>query len=438
MTTATTSSTKQQPQQQARPRVLLLLLTLGVFGIINTEMGVVGIIPQIATEFGVTVPQAGWTVSIFALMVALAAPVMPLLCSRFNRKRVMLFALGLFTVCSFTAMLTDSFAVLLASRALPALLHPVYVSIAFTMAAQSVAPERSSEAVSLVFVGVSAGMVLGVPVSSFVVSHSAVSVAFGLFALVTALVMALSVFVMPAKPVMPTQSSSASSSDSSAGTEVKAKSYKEQLQVLRRGQLWLALTTLIFLNGAVFGFFSFLSDFLLSVSQLSFDVVSALLLAYSIANIVGNLGVGKLIYRHQGKCIVLLPVILAVLYAVLYALGASTIAAATAVVVIGVFAGSVGVLGQSMLLKSASDAPEFANGLFLSGANAGTMMGTFLCGLFITSMGTRASIGGTMIFLLLSLLLGAAFVYRDRKAKMQANTEVSDTGAGQESVISAA
>ena len=286
------------------------------------------------------------------------------------------------------------------------------------MAAQSVAPERSSEAVSLVFVGVSAGMVLGVPVSSFVVSHSAVSVAFGLFALVTALVMALSVFVMPAKPVMPTQSSSASSSDSSAGTEVKAKSYKEQLQVLRRGQLWLALTTLIFLNGAVFGFFSFLSDFLLSVSQLSFDVVSALLLAYSIANIVGNLGVGKLIYRHQGKCIVLLPVILAVLYAVLYALGASTIAAATAVVVIGVFAGSVGVLGQSMLLKSASDAPEFANGLFLSGANAGTMMGTFLCGLFITSMGTRASIGGTMIFLLLSLLLGAAFVYRDRKAKM--------------------
>ena len=134
----------------------------------------------------------------------------------------------------------------------------------------------------------------------------------------------------------------------------------------------------------------------------------------------------------------LLPVILAVLYAVLYALGASTIAAATAVVVIGVFAGSVGVLGQSMLLKSASDAPEFANGLFLSGANAGTMMGTFLCGLFITSMGTRASIGGTMIFLLLSLLLGAAFVYRDRKAKMQANTEVSDTGAGQESVISAA
>ena len=60
---------------------LVLILTLGVFGIINTEMGVVGIIPQIAETFGVTVPQAGWTVSVFALIVAVSAPVMPLLFS---------------------------------------------------------------------------------------------------------------------------------------------------------------------------------------------------------------------------------------------------------------------------------------------------------------------------------------------------------------------
>jgi len=67
------------------PGRLVAILTFGVFGIINTEMGVVGIIPQIAETFGVTVPQAGWTVGVFALIVAVSAPVMPLLFSGTDR-----------------------------------------------------------------------------------------------------------------------------------------------------------------------------------------------------------------------------------------------------------------------------------------------------------------------------------------------------------------
>lgn len=108
----------------------VLILTLGVFGIINTEMGVVGIIPQIADTFGVTVPQAGWTVSVFAFIVAASAPVMPLLFSGVNRRTVMLLALGLFTASNVVSALTDSFSILLVARALPAFLHPVYVSMA--------------------------------------------------------------------------------------------------------------------------------------------------------------------------------------------------------------------------------------------------------------------------------------------------------------------
>ena len=74
--------------------LLMFILTLGVFGILNTEMGVVGIIPIIAETFGVTVPDAGWTVSLFALIIAFSAPVVPLLFSRVNRKTVMVLALS--------------------------------------------------------------------------------------------------------------------------------------------------------------------------------------------------------------------------------------------------------------------------------------------------------------------------------------------------------
>ena len=123
---------------QHSQRFLVPILTLGVFGILNTEMGVVGMIPIIAETFGVSVSDAGWTVTVFAVVVALCGPVTPMLFSRFERRRVMVLALSVFIASCLGSMWTDDYRVLLVLRALPALLHPVYVSMAFTVAAASV------------------------------------------------------------------------------------------------------------------------------------------------------------------------------------------------------------------------------------------------------------------------------------------------------------
>lgn len=151
--------------------LLMFILTLGVFGILNTEMGVVGIIPIIAETFGVTVPDAGWTVSLFALIIAFSAPVVPLLFSRVNRKTVMVLALSVFVISNLVSVFTTNFTVLLITRAIPAFFHPLYVSIAFSTAASSVSREDAPKAVSKIFAGVSAGMVLGVPVTSYIASE---------------------------------------------------------------------------------------------------------------------------------------------------------------------------------------------------------------------------------------------------------------------------
>ena len=90
-------------------RVLLFILAAGVFGILNTEMGFIGILPYIAEAYPVTVVQAGWLISLFALGVAVAGPTMPLLLSRFNRKYLMVFILGLFTLCNVTAVFAENF-----------------------------------------------------------------------------------------------------------------------------------------------------------------------------------------------------------------------------------------------------------------------------------------------------------------------------------------
>ena len=77
---------------------MILILTLGVFGILNTEMGIVGILPMIAEQYNVSIATAGWLVSGFALVVAAAGPTMPLLCSKMNRKALMLVAGGIFMI----------------------------------------------------------------------------------------------------------------------------------------------------------------------------------------------------------------------------------------------------------------------------------------------------------------------------------------------------
>nr|WP_195460324.1 MFS transporter [Alistipes sp. D31t1_170403_E11] len=364
-----------------RPGLLVLILTFGVFGIINTEMGVVGIIPRIAETFGVTVPEAGWTVSVFALIVALSAPVMPLLFSGVNRRTAMLLALGLFTVGNIVSALTDDFAVLLVARAVPAFLHPVYLSMAFSVAAASVPQEMAPKAVSKVFVGVSAGMVLGVPVTGFIAGHTSVSVAMAFFAIVNASVLIATIFCIPSLPVQ------------------RKLSYGAQLGVLRKAVTWHSVIAFTFINGAMFGFFSYMSDFLDTVTELPFDAVSVLLLVYGGANIVGNVVAGRLLFRNARRCMIVVPFLLSAAYLLLFATGSQTIPASVLILVLGILAGIASNTGQYMISDAAPEAPDFANGLFLTSANLGTTVGTAVCGVFITGFGSRYSLMGALLFL---------------------------------------
>ena len=227
--------------------LLMFILTLGVFGILNTEMGVVGIIPIIAETFGVTVPDAGWTVSLFALIIAFSAPVVPLLFSRVNRKTVMVLALSVFVISNLVSVFTTNFTVLLITRAIPAFFHPLYVSIAFSTAASSVSREDAPKAVSKIFAGVSAGMVLGVPVTSYIASEFSFSAAMVFFTVVNAFVLLATIFLIPSMPVK------------------ERLSYGTQLSVLRKPVLWNSFLAALLMNAAMFGFYSYLSDYLITV-----------------------------------------------------------------------------------------------------------------------------------------------------------------------------
>lgn len=366
--------------------LLVFILTAGVFGIINTEMGVIGILPLIAEHFHVTVPEAGWTVSIFALVVAISAPIMPLLFSSINRKKVMLLALGVFTLSNIISMLTSNFTLLLITRALPAFLHPVYVSMAFTVAAASVSKEKAPKAVAKVFIGVSAGMVLGVPVTSYIASEVSFTMGMMFFTVVNALVFMATLLFVPSMPVK------------------EKLSYGAQLNVLKKKIIWYSIMAVTLINGALFGFFSYMSDYLRTVTEVSYSVISILLMIYGLANIIGNVIAGKQLATNPIRSMIFIPFALFTFYICIFILGEWLAAMTVIILILGVLAGYGQNTMQYMITEAAPEAPDFANGLFLLSANLGTTVGAAACGAFITFFDTRYSVIGSLLFLAVSIV----------------------------------
>ena len=367
-----------------RNNLLIFILTIGVFGILNTEMGVIGILPDIADHFHISVSKAGWLVSFFALVVAVSGPTMPLLFSGINRKKVMLLVLGVFVLGNIVSIFTSNFTILLIARMIPAFFHPIYCSLAFSVAAASVRKEDAAKAVSKVFIGVSAGMVVGVPVTSFIATAVSLQMALGFFAVVNAIAFIATLLFVPSMPVEERLSSGA------------------QLSVLKKSITWLSIVTVILLNSAVFGVFSYLADYLKTVTNMSSNSISLLLFVYGAANIIGNIAAGKLLTKNANKSVLSYPFVLGAVYILLFFTGQFTVPMAIITLIWGILAGIGGNITQYWIMSAAPEVPDFANGLFLTSANLGTTLGAAVGGLIISDMGTQY----VVLVGILSLILG--------------------------------
>lgn len=366
-------------------KLLIFILTMGVFGILNTEMGVIGLLPSIADHFHVSIQKAGLTVSLFALAIAVSGPTMPLLFSGINRKKVMLFVLGVFVAGNIASVLTASFTLLLLIRIALALFHPVFCSMAFTAAASSVKPEEAPKAVSKVFIGISAGMVAGVPIASFIDSAVSYEMAMAFFAIVNACVLAAALVFVPSMPVEERQS------------------YGEQLAVLKKSVIWVSIATVILLNASVFGVYSYIAEYLETVTQTSPNIISFTLFVFGGANMIGNIVAGKGLTINPGKSILCFPLLLSIVYILLFFTGQFAVPMVIITFIWGILAGGIMAnLNQYLISSSAPEAPEFANGVFISACNIGTTAGSAMGGLFISKMGAQYVVLAGILALLLS------------------------------------
>lgn len=363
----------------------LLILAVGVFSILNTEMGVIGILPMISNEYGVSLTTAGLLVSLFALAIAVSGPVMPMLLSKFERKKIMVCILTLFTVGNTISAFAPNFPVLLSARVIPAFFHPVYVS--FALASASSFAEKESDipkAVSKIMIGVSTGMVLGAPVASLIAGKTNLQMSMLFFAAVNLISLIATILFIPEFP------------------KSKIISYGTQLSVLKEKNLWLALAGVMVLNGSIFGVYSYVSSYLNDVLSIPAQIASALLFVYGLMNIVGNTIAGKELSRRPNIFIGVQPLIIGSIYVLLIISGSAVVPASIIILLWGISAGMVANTIQYWVMSAAPNAPEFANGLYLTAANLGVSLATPFCGIFITQMGIHSVPFGGIVLVIFS------------------------------------
>jgi MFS transporter, DHA1 family, inner membrane transport protein len=369
-----------------RNNLLIFILTIGVFGILNTEMGIVGALPLIADYYHVSVSKAGLLVSLFALAVAISGPTVPLLFSGINRKKVMLLVLGVFVLGNIVSIFASNFTIALIARVIPAFLHPVYVSIALTAAATSVSKEEAPKAVSKVMLGVTAGIVIGSPVTTFIANTTSVAMAMLFFTIVNSIAFITILLFVPSIPVK------------------ERLSYGSQLRVLKKSITWLSIVAVIFINAAVYGVNSYLSEYLETITNIPGKTISLMLLIYGGASIIGNIVAGKLLTKNPMKSVATYPFVLGAVFILLFVMGKFAGPMFIFVLVWGLVVALANNISQFWITSAAPEAPEFSNGLFLASGNLGVTTGTSVAGLIISEMGTQYVVLGGFLFLILSLV----------------------------------
>ncbi|RBW67465.1 hypothetical protein DS031_21905 [Bacillus taeanensis] len=170
-------------------------------------------------------------------------------------------------------------------------------------------------------------------------------------------------------------------------------------------ELWVSIVAVILLNASVFGVYSYIAEYLETVTQVSPNTISLTLFVFGGANIIENIAAGRVLTNSPIKSILTFPLLLSVVYTLLFFTGEFAVPMVMITFLWGILAGGIMAnINQYLIASSAPEAPDFANGLFISACNVGTTVGAAVGGLFISQLGTQYVVLVGIVSLILSLV----------------------------------
>lgn len=342
---------------------------LGVIGIISTEFGIIGVLPEVASYYHISIAHAGYLLSAFALTIFLTGPFMVLLTSGINRKKMMIAVISLFLASNVVSAFAPPFWLLLVFRVIPAFLHPVFFSAAIGAVIKSAKPGEQHKLMGIVIGGIAVSQVSIIPFSSYMASIYGWQISFVIQGIVSIIAIAGIIFFIPDMPVK------------------EKKSYGSQLIIFKKPSFLVSVALNVFMIAAWFSSYSYFADYLGKAKLMNPQQISYMLLLFGVTGVVANWLAGRLLSKNVPLTTafflsgtILMPIILS-------HSGDNFYIQIAVVTVWGIMYGPCFLTAIAYMIQAAPDAPEFANSLQASFGNLGVSMGTAIGGWFIATKG---------------------------------------------------
>lgn len=346
----------------------LLALAVGAFGIGTTEFVMMGLLPDVANDLGISIPSAGHLVSAYALGVVVGAPLLAAATARMPRRTVLIALMALFVAGNALSAFAPDHTWLLAARFLSGLPHGAFFGVGAVVATTMAAPDRRARSVSLMFLGLTMANVAGVPVATLMGQHFGWRATFLAVSAIGLAAIASLALLIPRE-----------------NTPAPRAALRGELAALRSLPVWLALGTTVAGFGALFAAYSYITPMLTDAAGYAETSVTLLLALFGVGATAGNLLGGRLADHSLRATLFGGLASLTAILALFPLLMRTEISAAVAVTLLGTAAFVTGSPLQLMVMEKASAAPSLASSANQAAFNLANAGGAWVGGLALSS-----------------------------------------------------
>ncbi|WP_020662671.1 MFS transporter [Amycolatopsis benzoatilytica] len=345
--------------------IALLALAVGAFGIGTTEFVMMGVLPQTAADFHISISSAGNFISAYALGVVIGAPLITALAVKLPRKTMLLAMMGLFTIGNVLFALSPNQEFGILFRFLAGLPHGAFFGAGAVVASSLAQQGQRAKAVSMMFMGLTLANVIGVPLGTLLGQQVGWRATFGAVALIGLVAMAAIAKLVPhqGRPADP--------------------SLRGELGAFRRPQVWLALAIVMFGLGGVFACMSYIAPMLTDVAGYSPANVTVLLSLAGVGMTIGNYVGGRLADKALMPSLYVALLALATVLAVFTVTAQGKVGAAITIFFVGVAGFMIGPMMQARIMEKAGGTPSLVSAAVQSAFNIANSIGAYLGGLVI-------------------------------------------------------
>ncbi|MBI6856069.1 MFS transporter [Pseudomonas lijiangensis] len=340
----------------------LLILALSAFAIGTTEFVIMGLLPNVAADLGVSIPGAGWLVTGYALGVAIGAPFMALATARLPRKAALVTLMGIFIIGNLLCALASDYDVLMFARVVTALCHGAFFGIGSVVAAGLVPANRRASAVALMFTGLTLANVLGVPLGTALGQYAGWRSTFWAVTVIGIIAFIGLVRFLP------------------GNREEEKLDMRAELAALKGAGIWLSLSMTAMFSASVFTLFTYVAPLLGEVTGVSPNGVTWTLLLIGLGLTAGNVLGGKMADRSIPTTLIGVFIAMAVISTILSWSSAVLIPAEITLFLWAVAAFAAVPALQINVVTFGKAAPNLVSTLNIGAFNVGNALGAWVGG----------------------------------------------------------